>query len=329
MVAGAVLALVLASGGAGVPSSTFRYGINGTAMSRGDSEWDKYKALGVSMDREDFTRRAESGEYDAFYAGAARRGVEILPLINAREVPATESARARYAAMFASHVERYGPGGAFWRGRPDGHLAPRVFEVMNEPYIHSIARGYDPRAYALTVKKVAEVVRNIDPRIKITVAGELTYQFGDAHGHPWVDALFRAVPNLGDYFEIVAVHPYGHDPEHPYRNEVESRWFFRRIEEIKRRFDAHGAKGKRYWITELGNNTDGADAHTEAEQASYLQGYIDRSKAYGWVDALFVYTHIDSCTDPADKECWFGITRPDGSRKPAWGVLHRNATGGS
>jgi polysaccharide biosynthesis protein PslG len=88
---------------------------------------------------------------------------------------------------------------------------------------------------------------------------------------------------------------------------------------------ARGAASKRIWITELGNNTRGDDAATEAEQAAYLTRYVEMAKSYGYVEGLLYYTYRDFCTDSGDKECWFGILRPDGSRKPAFDALRQAA----
>ena len=83
----------------------------------------------------------------------------------------------------------------------------------------------------------------------------------DANGNWqwWTDALYQAVPDLNNYFDGVAVHPYGTDtttlhPEiagQPYNN-YDS---LQRIQDIHQQFINHGAANKPFWITEIGWST--------------------------------------------------------------------------
>jgi hypothetical protein len=262
---------------------------------------------------------------DSFYRLAASRGVTILPLINTNPVPATDAARQAFAELVRAHVQRYGPRGSFWAQNPDldRSLAPDVFEVMNEPYIEFLGGPYNPAGYAALVKRTAELVRPVDPTVRLAMATATTFFGGSRSGAPWLSALYEAVPNLNDYFDVAAVHPYAHNPD---TCDPNYRWCFRQIEVVKAMLDSRGAAAKRIYITELGNNTGGASSHTEAEQAQYLQRYVDLSKGYGYVEALLYYSYRDHCTDSSNKECWFGVLRHDWSRKPAFDVLRRAAT---
>ena len=95
-------------------------------------------------------------------------------------------------------------------------------------------------------------------------------------------------------------------------------------------FAAHGDRGARFWITELGwaTCTDHEDCVPEARQGAYLQRAFDYAKGpYApFVEALYVY-HLNDWgpADQSNKEYWFGLLRKDGSRKPAFDVLRRAA----
>jgi len=279
--------------------------------------------VGARLMRHEF-REAPDGWDDLFYRRTAELGITVVPLINTSAVPAGGRVREAFVEMFRAHVARYGPGGRFWRANPElrSALAPRVFEVMNEPYVQRHGGPYNPSGYAELVKRTAEEVRAVNRNVKLALAAATSYFGRSDDGADWIGALYSAVPELNDYFDVVAVHPYAHDPD---SCNPRFRWCFRQLEVIRSRFVARGAADKRFWITELGNNTRGEDASSEAEQASYLTRYVELAKSYGYVDGLLYYTYRDSCTDRDDKECWFGVLRPDGSRKPAFEALRRAA----
>ena len=300
----------------------FRVGlVTSYAKDLGEIDW--VTDVGARLMRHEFEHAPDAWD-DSFYRRTAELGITVVPLINATTVPATEAARQAFVERFKAHVVRYGPGGTFWR--ENAHLssahAPRVFEVMNEPYVYWQGGPYDPSGYAQLVKRTAEAVRPVNNEVKLALAAATTY-FGPSNdGAEWIGALYDAVPNLNDYFDVVAAHPYGHDPD---SCDASSRWCFRQVEIIRSRFVARGAADKRIWITEVGNNTGGTQAHSEAEQAAYVTRYVELAKSYGYVDGLLYYTYRDFCTDGADKECWFGVIRRDGSRKPAFEALRQAA----
>jgi Glycosyl hydrolase catalytic core len=303
-------------------SGSFRVGlVTSYAENLGEVDW--VTDVGARIMRHEFEDAPDAWD-DSFYRRTARLGITVVPLINTTTVPATEAARRAFVEKFKAHVVRYGPGGSFWRENPDlsAAHAPRVFEVMNEPYVYWLGGPYDPAGYAQLVKRTAEAVRPVNSEVKLALAAATTYFGPENNGADWIGALYAAVPNLNDYFDVVAVHPYAHDPD---TCDPQFRWCFRQVEVIRSRFVARGAADKRIWITELGNNTRGDGAHSEAEQAAYLTRYVEMAKSYGYVDGLLYYTYRDFCTDGGDKECWFGVVRPDGSRKPAFDSLRRAA----
>lgn len=293
-------------------------GIVGNARGYGPGELPKYQELGVAMAREEWSL----GDVDGTILGpAAARGISILPLLHppgGQRNPDWEAVRAWMADFVRANVA----GGTFWQGRPDAGYAPRYVEVLNEPYLGAFSGGRpDPGTYADFVQFVVPAMRAANPNVKILLSADTTSVTND---DDWIAGMYARAPDLNDYFDAVAVHPYGNDPiAECDRNE---RWNFCRIEEIRERFDQHDAADKRFWITELGNPTDGGrSARTESEQARFLANYIDIARDLGYVDALFVYHYRNlGCTD--SRECYFGLTREDGSRKPAWYVLHEAAT---
>jgi hypothetical protein len=69
---------------------------------------------------------------------------------------------------------------------------------------------------------------------------------------------------------------------------------------------------------------------TERQQADYLARFFQQvtTQWSSYVDAVFVY-HLNDLGsgDPNDKEGWFGLTRRDGSKKPAYRVIQQVTAG--
>ena len=303
--------------------SGLRVGLaTGPAEDLGEVDW--VSNLDARIMRHVFTSPPDAWD-DSFYRRTALRGITVVPVVEARPMPTSGAGRQAFAELVLAHVRRFGPRGSFWDDNPDlpRVVAPPVFEILNEPYIESIGGPYDPDGYARLVRRTSELVRPADSSVRLAMATATTFFGGGDNGKPWLAALYRSVPDLNEHFDIASLHPYAGDPD---RCDPAYRWCFRQLEVVKAMLDARGAGDKRFYISEVGNNTGGQSASTEREQARYLRRYVELAKSYGYVDALLYYNYRDLCTDPGDKECWFGVLRQDGSPKPAFEALRRAAS---
>lgn len=281
--------------------------------------------------------------YDRYVLLAARRGLHLMAQLlgtprwaghSALSVPRDPSTYAQYVAAV---VRRYGPNGTFWRAHP--RLAPSaiyVYELWNEPYIASGNGGdYDPARYARLVKAAAAAGHAADPTAKFLLEADMTGKFQRGWVW-WVDALYRAVPDLDDYFDGVSVHDYGTDTRslapmiagRPYPNYDR----ILRIEDLRRQFVARGAGAKPFWITETGWSTcteAGAACVTPAQQAADLRTlFRDASTRWrAWVHAVFIY-RFDDGSDPGSVQGGYGLISADGTPKPALSEF-RALAGGS
>jgi hypothetical protein len=175
---------------------------------------------------------------------ATRAGLRVLPSLGSTprwlaRKPTTlpiDSAgqRAAWAAFVRAAVERYGPGGEFWREhsqRQTGGLptyepasapAPlkpmpiREWQVWNEPNFLYFAYPVSPTRYAKLVKASSSAIRGADPGAKLVLAG----LFGEPTTHgkrgmPAATFLQRlyAVPGIKSRFDGVSLHPYAVDSE--------------------------------------------------------------------------------------------------------------------
>jgi hypothetical protein len=270
--------------------------------------------------------------YDHYMRLAAQAGVHVLPQLDYtpswagatwNTIPADPSA---YAAFVGAFVNRYGPRGSFWTtNRSLAAYAMSTFEIWNEPYYDNGDNGnYNPAAYADLIKAAGTSAHNADPAAKILLAGETGtgHRQGD-HWVNWIDALYQALPDLNNYFDGVAVHPYGSDLtglSGTGDNQL------RRVELIRSDFVSHGAADKPLWITEVGLPTCAGGSTmcaTDAGQAAMLtqlRAYLQRTwKSY--VKGVFVYDLQDQGTNPNNPEDNYGLYDYAGTAKPALAVF--------
>jgi hypothetical protein len=280
--------------------------------------------------------------YDQFMLLTAQYGVHILPLMlgtpawagaTSNTIPADPSA---YAAYVAAVVARYGPRGSFWTEHPNlAAYAIQTFELWNEPYYDNGNDGdYDPGRYARLVKAAAIAGRRADPDARFLLAAENQAQHVDNAWVWWIDALYQAVPDLNNYFDGVAVHPYGTnltDLSFPTPGQAYDGYDqIRRVEAIHREFANHNAGNRPLWITEIGWPTciSGSERCTTlAGQAANLTTVFNfaRTTWKNFVQAVFVYSYDDSSPDSTDPEHDYGLAYNDGTPKPALEVFKAQA----
>jgi polysaccharide biosynthesis protein PslG len=308
---------------------------------------DAIRSVGVTMERVEIAwpqveaRRGRFNwhHYDHLIGLAAKHGITVLPLVMgipgwAGSLHSLTADPPGFAAFTALVVRRYGPHGSLWRAHPKLPYHPAVwFEIWNEPYLAQFSDGGpQPGAYARLFKLAATAGRKANPQARFLIAADTSGLTDSGNEVPWVEGMYAAVPDLNQYFDGVAAHPYS-APHGPLVFAAGSarRFEFRRLETLHGMFLAEGAN-KPFWITEVGWSTcpgSPTDCVTEAQQATYVGQVLDeiRRSYSSWVKAVFFYNYRDSpdSTDPSDKEQWFGLIRRSGSAKPAWAVLGAKA----
>lgn len=365
MAAGLAAAALLAAAPAVAPAAPQRVGLAAGATFVADPApvVDDVVATGARWMREDlnwsdvqpFPGVWDWRRFDRVLAAAARRRVHVLPIVlgapcwavdPATPVPACVHvlpAEDRDVARFAAHAAaRYAPGGTFWRHHPDldGRLAPRWFEVFNEPDLPApgLERGATPERYARLLKAVVAAGRAVAPQTRWLAAA--VGEVDDAEpGFPagpttWAQGMARGVPDIGDYLDALAIHPYP-GARAPERVAV-SAGSFANADRIAAQFAAVGL-ARPVWITEVGYtacapsyNADwcvpGATrAQRERRKARWLARLLRGLDAprYAAVTSVFVYNLYAGYQDPL--QGGFGLLARDRSRLPAWAVFRAAA----
>ena len=280
--------------------------------------------------------------YDHFMLLAAQSDEHILPVLyytpswagaTYDTIPSNPSAYAQYVAAV---VGRYGTNGSFWQEHPTlSGSAIQTWELWNEPYYSTGDNNdYDPGNYARLVKAADIAGRAANPNAKFLLASEMqSAQDANGNWQWWTDALYQAVPDLNNYFDGVAVHPYGTNtttlnPEiagHPYNN-YDS---LQRITDIHQQFINHGAANKPFWITEIGWSTctNNPACVTPTQQATNLNTlFADLHGNWStWVQAAFLYHYTDGENPTGNIEDGYGLTTNTTTPKPALTIFQTQA----
>lgn len=301
-------------------------------------EQDRARALGVGWLREDLTwsqiepRPGERrwARFDRLFEAAAERELRILPLLTGTPGWATPSDgglpldAAAYGRLVGDAVARYGVGGNFWRARPrlDARLAPRWFELWNEPFlVEPQLSAADADRYAALVAAATAAGRARLPQARFLLALDASSASRQGVDARWVDLLLGADPRIFERVDGLSVHPYGIDEEGEGLAPLDS---------LLATLARHDVRLP-LWITEVGWSTCSAEPvcvseRVQAERLAHLLAALPRYRDD--VRAVFVYHLRDFRGDrPGGREGAFGLLRRDNSRKPAWQVLHDFAAG--
>jgi hypothetical protein len=274
--------------------------------------------------------------YDGVVRTTTEAGLTVLPLIDdapswaAPTSASVPSDPAPYATFVAAAVARYGPGGSFWRANPRLPDRPLVwFELWNEPYFADHNR--DPATYANLVRAAVTAGRQANAAARFLIEATTSYQTLGGDQRDWLADMYAAAPDLGKYFDGLAIHPYGGDPA-VLTSHDDIRSPSAQVEQAHAELVAHGDGDKPLWVTEIGWSTcSGLDVCvSQAQQAQYLRTFLTsaRTSWRAYVQAVFIYALRDLAPNPPnERDAWFGLLRPDLTRKPAWYVLHAAAQG--
>jgi len=309
-------------------------------------EFEKYVELGGARIREDFHWHKIEPADDAWdfdrvdtqVQMAKARNMKVLPMLAytvdwaMTDLEDTSSIDPALYAQFAGKVaETYCDD-------------IKEYEIWNEPNFERFWKsGPDLAHYARFLKAAYIEIKKSCPDARVMTAGFSSYDFEDFFNRWWVlDDMVEAVPDICDYFDILAIHPYTQmqktSPEYDYELATDSvaegqvGMTVRAREKLK---EIGCTDEKGIWYTEAG--WPSLDLITEEDTATTgltnddIQGlYLARAillAAKEDVEAYFWYTFWDG--NP-ENESWrphedyfglFGYPKEDHIVKPAWTTM--------
>lgn len=295
-------------------------------------------ASGVGLLRQTFSWRnielrpgvLDFSAYDAFVADAARRGIDLLPILfdppafrssapsgqtRMTYPPASDAAFAMFAAIL---VARYGPTGSFWSARPDVPRRPiRAWQVWNEPNLKAYWGGKpDAVAYTRMLKTVHRAIRSVDPSATVVTAGLPESRLGDSPRR-FLARMYRA--GAKGHFQALALNPYATTADGVLEILVAMR---RQMNKAKDR--------AAMWVTEIGWATTGTsstyDLGEKAHAAVVTQtvALLARNAKRLNLRGVVYYAWRDLPVYEGGRDFWglhTGLLSQDGTPKPAYRAL--------
>jgi polysaccharide biosynthesis protein PslG len=278
----------------------------GVRLARVDLSWNFVERRGPSLR----SGRANWTAMDAIVETADRHGITLLPML-AYTPPWASASGELWAYPEAQSFE------AFFAAALGRYPQIPAWEIWNEPNLAVFAKPSPDPAGFVELLRSARLTRDaMGSRAKL-IAGGIT-PGGEIGIVDWVDELARRgglelVDGLG-------VHPYSPlEPDDP-------RAWMMRLERLHGRLAALGQGDLPMWLTEYGApNTPLPSGYapplTEEQQAERLRRAFALAERLPWVENLTWFEYRDSCGDPANPECNFGLVREDLSPKPAYHAL--------
>lgn len=244
------------------------------------------------------TRRSayDWSSFDPIVELAARYGVRILPTVgepprwivrNPKRLPVDNARQLQaWSAFVRAAVERYGPGGEFWRERSSGGVGvsyqPTIsqpvpikeWQIGNEVNFFYFTYPVSPQRYAKLVTAASNAMKSARPAAKLVLSGLFAEPTaGGKRGMPATAFLQRLydISGFKSRFDGISLHPYAVDAE--------------TLEELVEEFrdvavENHDRPG--LYITEIGWGSQNNFQHDAFEQG--IRGQVRQLRdSYGYL----------------------------------------------
>jgi hypothetical protein len=167
------------------------------------------------------------GPQDNFIGALASRGIRAVPTVwgNPRWVTGyTAHApidrpkdRLAWRGFLKAVAARYGPGGAYWRGRYHEDFGAKAtplpihsWQIWNEPNLKKYWVPYpDPKRYGTLLQLSHSAITSVDPKAQIVLGGLPGYPNAGLRARDFLKRLYNKVPQAKRNFDAAALHPYG------------------------------------------------------------------------------------------------------------------------
>jgi hypothetical protein len=221
---------------------------------------------------------------------------------------------ADFAALAGAIAERYGRGGAFWRGHPDLPRLPAThFELWNEPNLGSFWCPIpDPEQYAALADAGADAILAVDRGATLVLGGLAGLHKTEVRGpgEAWVAAaaflrrMLAARPGLERKLDVIGVHAYA----------ATAAGVLDALARQRAAVDSTPLRGRPLALNEVGWYTSGVGpqpAVPEEERAAYLAEVTNAvARSNCGIESFAPHTWVTVEQNPASLEDWYGIADP-------------------
>ena len=200
-----------------------------------------------------------------------------------------------------------------------------AWEIWNEPnFVVNWQPVPDAARYAAMVNAVGPAIRSVAPAGTVVVTGGLAPAVDAPDGTEIAPETFvsRMLAAGATAFDAVGSHAYSY-PDLPSDPATASFNSFYRLPILHDAMAAAGFGARSVWITEVGAPTGRTSRSvSEARQAEIVADAARFAQTFPFVVRTFFYSHRDVApATNTDPETQFGLSRVDGSHKPAWDAL--------
>ena len=193
---------------------------------------DAMEMAGIRYVRSDFDSWAilkkdgsfDFSNYDKLLDELDARGVKLLPILYGYEGGRPPADMERYKAYLRTIISHYG------RRMP-------VVEIWNEANLNGFFKGADPVLYAKTLQAAYEVVKSVDPEIRVVFTGTAGVPLA------YIRKVFEA--GAAKSFDVMNVHPYSHPAQPEGSMDVQT-------EKLRALMTEFGCGDKPIWFSEIG-----------------------------------------------------------------------------
>jgi polysaccharide biosynthesis protein PslG len=262
------------------------------------------------VERESPTVHSGHGDWatiDAIVNAAHRHGLALIPVLGFTPRWASPTGEAwafpyaaPFEAFFAAALRRY----------------PQIpaWELWNEPNFERFAKPQpDPAGFVEFLRSARRARDAVGSTAKL-ISGGLA-PAGGIDVVTWVNEV--AARGGLQLIDGLGIHPYSvAEPDDP-------RAWMMQLEALHQHLADLGRPDLPLWLTEFGAPTVGfpngyAPPMTEPQQADRLRTAFALATRFDWIENLTWYEYRDSCREPDDAECHFGLVRADLSPKPSY-----------
>ena len=285
--------------------------------------------------------------FDPLVLEAAANGIQVLPFVYGTPAwvasgidnqncngskcgayaPKGSAALAEWSTFLTAAVERYGPDGEFWATHPEVPKEPIVdWQLWNEQNSKTFfAPKPSAKAYVKLLKAGHDAIAQADPGADVILGGmaELAGSRKAIPGSEYLEQLYN-VRGVKNYFEAVALHPYGATIA-----KVSSQ-----VESYRKVIKQAGDSGAGMYVTEVGaGSASGGNSLNRGTkgQASLLKEiykYFTKKRRSFNVEQVDWFSWQDSAQSICSWCASSGLLTESGKAKPSYKAFTK-LTGGN
>jgi hypothetical protein len=322
-----LLLLLLSAARAATAAASSPYGVNVHAPQGAElaSQLDQVQAAGLGWVRIDFIwsvveprkGRYDWRLYDAIAAAAKARGLQVFATLAYTPAWATDGPETTgvprnpddWRRICFRAAKRYRGKITYWG-------------LWNEPNLKQFWSGSRDQYIDVILKVGADAIRQGNPAAKVG-GPELAHL--TSNGAVWYDWLRQSLLVAGDRLDFITHHLYDNDGNRDVTSKLNdstifgdspSRWDLI-PPSVREVLESTGWTNKPIWLTETGwESSRVGESRQAGDYAGLLDDWLTGRRGQDWIAKIFFY----ELKDGPDGTYTWGILRPDGSAKPAYGA---------